>query len=229
MLCAVVFIGTADIFHHAGTRHIPQENSDLDDALQQRPHKAAVVRDGGVGDELSDEELRQEHKQTDGNCNAHHHANGHDDAEKLVSQLFIQPLFKAVHLLGVLFVLILRHLFFRRLGQAAVAVLHGQHKVKAAPKKRAFPVPGHILAVVFFPGLHVDLAVGETARHSAGVSAFHHNALDQRLSADLGHMFRVFSGLFCHVLSFPRNVRMGCRMRICLFFQNGSPESHRLD
>ena len=36
--------------------------------------------------------------------------------------------------------------------------------------------------------------------------------------------FRVFSGLFCHVLSFPRNVRMGCRMRICLFFQNGSPE-----
>ena len=111
MFCPVVFIGTANIFHQTGTRHVPQKDRDLDNALQQRPHKAAVVGNGGVGDQLSDEEFRQEHKQTNGNGNADDHANGHNDAEQLIPQLFVQPFFKAVHFFGVVF-FVLRYLFF---------------------------------------------------------------------------------------------------------------------
>ena len=203
MLCAVVFIGAADILHHAGARHIAEEDRDLQDALQQRPHEPAVLRNGSVGDELSDEELGQKDEESHGDRNTHDHADGHDDAEDLVPQLVIQPFLEAVHLLLFFLFAVLRHLLFGGLREAAVAVLHGLHEVEAAPHQRALPVPRHMLAVVLRPCFHLDLAVWQPARHGAGICPFHHHALDERLTADLGHVLRVLSGLFCHMYLFP--------------------------
>ena len=154
-------------------------------------------------DEQSNQKLWQENKGEHGKCYADDHRNGHDNAKYFIAQFVIQPAFKTVHfLLRFVLFFFLGHLFLCGFHQAAVAIPHRNHKVKAAPYKRALPIPRHFFPVVFFPRFYINRSIRQPACHCSRMNAFHHNAFNQSLSTDFRAVF--------------------CLLRLCCLFHSQS-------
>ena len=124
---------------------------------------------------------RQIHKQQYRQTHTQHHRYRRDDRTELVPKLIVQPLFK----LGLLLLIVLRHLLLSRPCKALVAVYKRSKEAENAPHKRRFPVPRRIFSAFYRPLLQVYGAVRQAASHSRLVDATHHNALDNSLSTDL--------------------------------------------
>ena len=117
-------------------------------------------------DEQSNQKLWQENKGEHCKRYANDHRNRHDNAKYFIAQFVIQPAFKTVHfLLRLILFFLFGHLFLCGFHQAAVAIPHRNHKVKAAPYKRALPIPRHFFPVVFFPRFYINRSIRQPACH----------------------------------------------------------------
>ena len=196
MLRSVVFVCTPDVLHAGGHRHISYKYRNFHNALRNAPDNVVA----GQRIDQTHHPLGQVQKQQEGEHRADQCADHHQSLHEFLSQVIRQPLLKPVQLLLLVIVL---HLLFGGFHQTPVSVLHGQHKVDAAPHQGHTPVPGGILSVFLLPDFYVNGAVRQAARHGSLQGALHHHAFDQRLSADLAFVQRLLRLCFlCHSCSF---------------------------
>ena len=140
----VIFICTPYILSKSSQSRVANENSYLQNTLDKILSKSRQVN------ELAYEfrhQRRQIHKQQYRQTHTQHHRYRRDDRAELVPQLIVKPLFK----LGLLLLIVLRHLLLSRPCKALVAVYKRSKEAENAPHKRRFPVPRRIFSAFYRP------------------------------------------------------------------------------
>ena len=168
-------------------RHRPHEDQENDDAHNALQHiageHAPALRHKAA------EKARQQQEQRDRQRNAD---NGRDTEDEFIQPLRAELVFHPQLKLGG------RHIGFlilekgRRIIDGLNAILHGHEQAVSAAKDRLFPQDRRLMRVLFLD----DQLAASLAHDRTGLfRAFHHNALNDGLSADGGFLLR------CHGLS----------------------------
>jgi hypothetical protein len=171
----------------SGSESISEEITDVNEQPQAALHERAPDIEGVLRRarrfaeyELRDE-LGQEHEQTDRKQYAEHHTDAHDGVHYVYVKLICQPFFK----FRGLFIVVVGHLLVGGLAQAFVAVDHRGDEVEYPAHERRFSVPGSTVFAADIPFVDIYRTVGQTASHRHFLRSPHHNALNDRLTADL--------------------------------------------
>ena len=176
MLRAVVLVYPADILHGRDGRHVDQKNGQPHQALQNGEQ-------GSVADKALEQQADPEgqgdedgHRQDDGKGDRQPH-------EKLFSISLRRPVQHGVRLRLLRFLILVKA---RGPGQRLHAKHHGVYEIENAAGKRQLrdPPASPDALILFF--LRFDPAVRPAHRYGVLFPVFHHDAFQDRLSADPG-------------------------------------------
>ena len=176
MLGAVVHKDAADVAHLGDGDKVADQDNHLDDALQ-RGQRQRVLEEAA---EEIDDGGRQKKKKKDGDDKRNHQDAPFQKGHEFVAQRIAQLLLKG----GGFLLLVIQAGLFGGLHQALVAGGQRIDKVKDAADKGGALVPGAHAGGG--PLLGGDGVVRQAHRQCGDLWPAHHDALDDRLSADGG-------------------------------------------
>ena len=190
VLGAVIHEGAVYVLHLRNRLDVENENQNAEHALQNRNQRLA--RDDSL------QKPREEHGQQHKNTDRKEEGKGHDDTHHHLHCLFAEGLFeKGLKFRGLFLrsALVAARIDFGRPVQRPHTEYHRIRKAEDAPHKRQAQqrIPVRETHIALF--VHRNAAVFPPHRAGIVLSVFHHDAFQNRLSADAG----IF--LSCHFVA----------------------------